>query len=164
MRAQIITSESPGRGRHLVASEEVPAGGLILTSSPFEAVLYDDQFSRRCARTFTADHGLLRCGRCYKNLNKETRTTSEPPQEHKHLVQVPPSSLQQPRSSARCLEKWTPCRVQRAEGVRSESTPCNGSAGSQSSLEEVSLKLRMKVLSKQEKRPPQHSWEVCCVI
>jgi hypothetical protein len=50
-----------GRGRCLVAERTFARGDIIMSHSPYEAVLYDDQVEARCHYTFALGQNLQRC-------------------------------------------------------------------------------------------------------
>lgn len=56
--------ETADRGRHLRASDHVPAGKRVLQEEAVSAVLYDEHVAHRCHMTFSLVQSPLRCGGC----------------------------------------------------------------------------------------------------
>lgn len=56
--------ETAEKGRHLRASDHIPAGKRILQQEAVAAVLYDEHVAYRCHVTFKIVEAPLRCGGC----------------------------------------------------------------------------------------------------
>ncbi|GMH37562.1 hypothetical protein BSKO_05435 [Bryopsis sp. KO-2023] len=59
----LVLAERVEKGRHVVADREFPAGAVVLSQAPYQAVLHADHVTRRCSYCLAPSDSLMRCGR-----------------------------------------------------------------------------------------------------